>query len=198
MNDNNRKSEIVLFCLGGIAVIWLSLLIAPYINGGLVEIINNLPQKMNTPFEIEFCKNSIKSILIFLLIYLLGIGVYLSTRRNYRKGKEYGSAIWGNARQINKKYMQLPKSQNKILTQNVMLGLNARKHRRNLNVLVIGGSGAGKTRFYAKPNIMQCNCSYVILDPKGEILRDTRRITRKAGLQSKSIRFSKYRKKSLL
>ncbi len=198
MNDNDRKTEIVLFCLGGIVIIWLSLLIAPYINGGLVEIINNLPQKMNTPFEIEFCKNSIKSILIFLLIYLLGIGVYLSTRRNYRKGKEYGSAIWGNARQINKKYMQLPKSQNKILTQNVMLGLNARKHRRNLNVLVIGGSGAGKTRFYAKPNIMQCNCSYVILDPKGEILRDTRRITRKAGLQSKSIRFSKYRKKSLL
>lgn len=198
MNDNDRKTEIVLFCLGGIVIIWLSLLIAPYINGGLVEIINNLPQKMNTPFEIEFCKNSIKSILIFLLIYLLGIGVYLSTRRNYRKGKEYGSAIWGNARQINKKYMQLPKSQNKILTQNVMLGLNARKHRRNLNVLVIGGSGAGKTRFYAKPNIMQCNCSYVILDPKGEILRDTRRITRKAGIQSKSIRLSKYRKKSLL
>ena len=198
MNDNDRKTEIVLFCLGGIVIIWLSLLIAPYINGGLVEIINNLPQKMNTPFEIEFCKNSIKSILIFLLIYLLGIGVYLSTKRNYRKGKEYGSAIWGNARQINKKYMQLPKSQNKILTQNVMLGLNARKHRRNLNVLVIGGSGAGKTRFYAKPNIMQCNCSYVILDPKGEILRDTRRITRKAGVQSKSIRLSKYRKKSLL
>lgn len=198
MNDNDRKTEIVLFCLGGIVIIWLSLLIAPYISGGLVEIINNLPQKMNTPFEIEFCKNSIKSILIFLLIYLLGIGVYLSTRRNYRKGKEYGSAIWGNARQINKKYMQLPKSQNKILTQNVMLGLNARKHRRNLNVLVIGGSGAGKTRFYAKPNIMQCNCSYVILDPKGEILRDTRRTTRKAGVQSKSIRLSKYRKKSLL
>ena len=62
--------------------------------------------------------------------------------------------------------MQLPKSQNKILTQNVLLGLNARKHRRNLNVLVIGGSGAGKTRFYAKPNVMQCNSSYVILDPK--------------------------------
>ncbi len=197
MNDN-KKTDIVLFCLGGIVVIWLSLLIAPYINGGLVEIINNLPQKMNTPFEIEFCKNSIKTILIFIFVYLLGVGVYLSTRRNYRRGKEYGSAIWGNAKQINKKYMQLPKSQNKILTQNVMLGLNARKHKRNLNVLVIGGSGAGKTRFYAKPNIMQCNCSYVILDPKGEILRDTRTIIRKARLQNKSIRFSKYRKKPLL
>lgn len=160
------SSNVILFCLSGIVVIWLSLLIAPYIDGGLVEVITNLPQKMNTPFEIEFCENSIRTILIFLLIYLLSIGIYISSRRNYRRGKEYGSAIWGNAKQINKKYMQLPKSQNKILTQNVRLGLNARKHRRNLNVLVVGGSGAGKTRFYGKPNIMQCNSSYVVLDPK--------------------------------
>lgn len=160
------SSNVILFCLSGIVVIWLSLLIAPYIDGGLVEVITNLPQKMNTPFEIEFCENSIRTILIFFLIYLLSIGIYISSRRNYRRGKEYGSAIWGNAKQINKKYMQLPKSQNKILTQNVRLGLNARKHRRNLNVLVVGGSGAGKTRFYGKPNIMQCNSSYVVLDPK--------------------------------
>lgn len=146
MNDNNRKSEIILFCLGGIAVIWLSLLIAPNIDGGVVEIINNLSKKMSTPFQIEFCKNSIRTVLIFLLIYLLGIGIYLANRRNYRRGKEYGSAIWGNSKQINKKYMQLPKSQNKILTQNVMLGLNARKHRRNLNVLVIGGSRCRKDK----------------------------------------------------
>ena len=166
MNDNENKANIVLFCLVGIVIIWLALLIAPNVNGGLVEIIKNLPQKINTPFEIEICENSIKTVLIFLLGYLLGIGIYTSSRRKYRRGKEYGSAIWGNAKQINKKYMQLPKSQNKILTQNVLLGLNARKHRRNLNVLVIGGSGAGKTRFYAKPNVMQCNSSYVILDPK--------------------------------
>lgn len=177
MNDNDKTTNIVLFCFGVIVTIWLSLLIAPYINGGLVEIIKNLPQKMNAPFEIAICENSIKSILIFLLIYLLGIGIYISTKRNYRRGKEYGSAIWGNAKQMNKKYMQLPKSQNKILTQNVLLGFNAKKHKRNLNVLVVGGSGAGKTRTYGKPNIMQCNSSYVVLDPKGEILRDTRRIT---------------------
>ena len=166
------SSNIILFCLGGIVVIWLSLLIAPYIDGGLVEIITNLPQKMNTPFEIEFCRNSIRTILIFLITYLFSIVVYISSRKNYRKGKEYGSAIWGNVKQINKKYMQLPKNQNKILTQNVRMGLNARKHRKNLNVLVIGGSGAGKTRFYGKPNIMQCNSSYVVLDPKrGNITR---------------------------
>lgn len=182
MNDNDKKADIVLFCLGGIVVIWFSLLIAPNINGGLVEIINNLPQKMNTPFEIEFCENSFKTVLIFLFGYLLGIGIYISSRRNYRRGKEYGSAIWGNAKQINKKYMQLPKSQNKILTQNVLLGLDARKHRRNLNVLVIGGSGAGKTRFYAKPNVMQCNCSYVILDPKRRNFERYRAFTRRKRL----------------
>ena len=81
--------------------------------------------------------------------------------------------------------MQFPKSQNKILTKNVMLGLNARKHRRNLNVLVVGGSGAGKTRFYAKPNIMQCNSSHVVLDPKGEILRDTGYLLEKEGYKIK-------------
>ena len=85
-----------------------------------------------------------------MLVYGLGIGVYISSKRNYRRGKEYGSAIWGIAKQINKKYMQFPKSQNKILTQNVMLGLDARKHRRNLNVLVVGGSRSRKNKILWK------------------------------------------------
>ena len=178
MNDN-RQTSIVLLVLGGIAVIWISLLVAPYIDGGLIEIVNNLPKQIETPFQIEFCKDSLRSILIFLLIYLLGLGMYFSTRRNYRRGKEYGSAEWGNAKKINKKYMQFPKNQNKVLTQNVMLGFNAKKHRRNLNVLVVGGSGAGKTRFYGKPNVMQCNSSYVILDPKRRNFKGYRILTRK-------------------
>lgn len=160
------KTNIVLYILGGIAVIWIALLIAPCVSGGLIGIITNFPQKMNNPFKIEFCKDSLKTILIFLSAYLLGIGIYLSSKRNYRRGKEYGSAIWGVAEQVNKKYMQRPQHKNKILTQNVKIGLKAQKHRRNLNTLVCGGSGAGKTRFYVKPNIMQCNCSFVVLDPK--------------------------------
>lgn len=154
---NDKKEDIILYIFGGIAVIWFSLLIAPYIDGGILEIIKQVPQKMNTPFEIEFCENSIKTILIFLLIYILGIGIYISSKGNYKRGKEYGSAKWGYAKQINKKYMQIPKNQNKILTQNVKIGLKAQKHRRNLNVLVVGGSGAGKTRFYRKTkyNAMQ-------------------------------------------
>lgn len=172
MKDNRITT--IFYCLGGIAVIWIALIIAPYTNGGILEIIKQVPQKINdNPFCIDFCENSIKTILIFLFLYILSIGIYISTKRNYRKGKEYGSAIWGITKQINKKYKQIPNNQNKILTQNVSIGLKAKKHRRNLNILVCGGSGSGKTRFFGKPNIMQCNCSYVILDPKGEILRDT-------------------------
>ena len=97
--------------------------------GGIVEIISKLPEKMNEPFYIEFCKDSLKTVFIFLCAYALGIGIYLSTRRNYRRGEEYGSAVWGNAKQVNKKYMQKPETQNKLLTQNVSIGLKAQKHR---------------------------------------------------------------------
>ena len=114
----------------------------------------------------------------------MSILVYESTRKNYRRREENGSAKWGEAKELNKKYKQ-PNNYNKILTKNVSLGLNGKKHRRNLNVLVCGGSGAGKTRFYCKPNVMQCNTSMVILDPKGEIVRDTGALLKKKGYEVK-------------
>ena len=124
-------------------------------------------------------ENSAKCVLVFLLMYVGCIGLYLSTRRNYRRGEEYGSAKWGDPRSINKKYAVKPYTDNKLLTQNVRIGYDGRMHRRNLNTLVIGGSGSGKTRFFCKPNIMQANTSLVILDPKGEQLRDTGRMLEK-------------------
>ena len=166
MKDNNYKTEGIMYIIGAFAVIWLSLLIAPYLSGGLPNLIVNFAKVMDNPFKITWCEDSIRTILIFLLIYGISIGVYLSTRKNYRRNEEYGSGKWGNSKQVNAKYMQMPISENKILTQNVMLGLNGKKHRRNLNVLVCGGSGAGKTRFYCKPNIMQSNTSFIVLDPK--------------------------------
>ena len=179
------RAYTIIIVLGAIIVIWCALLLAPYMDGGLIEIIKKLPEKINNPLNIEFSKDSIKAVLIFLGLYFMSIGIYLSTRRNYRKGKEYGSASWGKAKAIGKKYLQLPKENNKILTQKVGIGLNARKHKRNLNTLIIGGSGAGKTRYYAKPNIMQCNSSYVVLDPKGEILRDTGNLLEQKGYKIK-------------
>jgi type IV secretion system protein VirD4 len=112
-------------------------------------------------------------IVVFAAIYGLILIVYHYTKPNYRRREEHGSAKWGEAKEINKKYHQAPEENNKVLTQNVSIGYNAKLHRRNFNTLVVGGSGAGKTRFYAKPNIMQANTSFVVLDPKGEILRDT-------------------------
>lgn len=183
MRDNDKQSAIILSAIGIIPVVWLALLIAPSVHGGLPEILPKLMTAFNTPFAIELCEDSLKTVLVLLLCYGMGIGIYFSTRRNYRRREEHGSAKWGEARVINKKYQQNPPSENKLMTQNVKIGLNAKKHRRNLNTLVCGGSGAGKTRFYCKPNLMQANTSFVILDPKGEILRDTGKLLEKKGYE---------------
>lgn len=165
--DNDRQAAIILSVIGIVPVVWLALLIAPFVKGGLPEILPNLTVVFNNPFHIVLCEDSLKTVLILLLCYGMGIGIYFSTQRNYRRREEHGSAKWGNASTVNKKYYQKPPSENKLMTQNVCIGLNAKKHRRNLNTLVCGGSGAGKTRFYCKPNLMQCNTSFVILDPNG-------------------------------
>ncbi len=170
--SDNKKIVRLFYIIGIIPVIWLALLLAPYIKGGLIEIIKNGSIALSNPFNITFTENSTKTVLIFLLVYILSILVYESTRKNYRRREENGSAKWGNAVDLNKKYKQ-PNNYNKILTKNVSIGLNGKKHRRNVNVLVVGGSGSGKTYSYCKPNVMQCNTSYVVLDPKGEIVRDT-------------------------
>ncbi len=185
MKQDDRQSAIILSVIGIIPVVWLALLIAPSVGGGLPEILSKLLTVFNNPFHIEFCEDSLKTVLVLLLCYGFGIGIYFSTRKNYRRREEHGSAKWGNANAVNKKYCQTPKSENKLMTQNVAIGINAKKHRRNLNTLVCGGSGAGKTRFYCKPNLMQANTSFVILDPKGEIVRDVGKLLEAKGYEIK-------------
>lgn len=185
MKQDDRQSAIILSVIGIIPVVWLALLIAPSVGGGLPEILSKLLTVFNNPFHIEFCEDSLKTVLVLLLCYGFGIGIYFSTRKNYRRREEHGSAKWGNANAVNKKYCQAPKSENKLMTQNVAIGINAKKHRRNLNTLVCGGSGAGKTRFYCKPNLMQANTSFVILDPKGEIVRDVGKLLEAKGYEIK-------------
>ena len=185
MKQDDKQSAVILSVIGILPVVWLALLIAPSVKGGLPEILSKLMTVFNNPFQIELCEDSLKTVLVLLLCYGFGIGIYFSTRRNYRRREEHGSAKWGDARAVNKKYCQTPKSENKLMTQNVSIGLNAKKHRRNLNTLVCGGSGAGKTRFYCKPNLMQCNSSFVILDPKGEIVRDVGKLLEAKGYEIK-------------
>ena len=185
MQDKFSRRNILLYLLGTIPVTWLALLIAPYLSGGLPGLLRNFGAIMEKPFHITFCEDSVRAVLIFLLVYGLGIGIYLSSERNYRRRQEHGSAKWGRAEAINKKYADMDWSKNKVLTRHVSMGLNGRKHRRNLNVLCCGGSGAGKTRFFAKPCLMNAACSYVVLDPKGEMLRDCGNLLKEQGYDIK-------------
>lgn len=171
--QENQKTIYILLGILSVFVIWLALMIAGCYeeNIKLFELLDRLTAAMNNPTHITLNEYSLKAVLIFLFLYAMGIGVYFSSRENRRLGEEHGSARWGNVKSVVKRYMDKDSYKNIILSQNMRLGLNAKKHRRNLNVLVVGGSGAGKTRFYAKPNLMQCNTSFIVADPKGEMLR---------------------------
>ena len=183
--QGGRRDELLIVSAGALLVVWIALKIAPCWEGSIFELISQLDTIFAEPWHIEWTRCSLEAVLFCLFVYAMGIGIWMSTRRNYRRGEEHGSAKWGDAVALNRKYRQRPDFMNKILTQNVGIGFDAHKHRRNLNVLVIGGSGAGKTRFFVKPNVMQANCSLVILDPKGEILRDTGWMLLKKGYQVK-------------
>lgn len=176
-----KNNNFYVFIFGILLCVWIAILIAPHVNNGLIELISILPKLISKPFNINWCNNSIKSIIIVIAIYLLSIGIYLANKKNYRRGEEYGSSKWGNKNEIKRKYYQSPYTNNKIITDNILIGLDGKIHRRNLNTLVIGGSGAGKTRFYALPNLLQANTSFVVLDPKGEITRTVGSFLEKQG-----------------
>lgn len=167
---------IIMFLLLIPVVIWLAVKVAMCYNADLklFDMLTLLAASLNQPLYLHLNEYSLKTILIFLFLFACGIGVYFSSSENRRPGEEHGSAKWGNISSIARKYADRKhRLKNLILSQGLALSLNAKSHRRNLNVLIVGGSGAGKTRFYAKPNIMQCNTSFVIADPKGEMLRAT-------------------------
>ena len=152
-----------------IPVDWAALLIAQSLGGGLPDIITNLTAAMEHPFQIRWTQHSLVTILLCTIAYVMGICLYIDQHGRTRDGEEHGSAIWA-PRQVNAMFAQ---KQNKLLTKNVRLGLDTHKHRRSLNVLVIGGSGAGKSRSYVKPNILEASTNYVVTDPKSEVLLAT-------------------------
>ncbi len=164
---------------------WAALLLADSVgpDRNLMVILELLTEKLDHPFQIHFTEYTVKSVLACTLLYGMGIGIFYSNQKNYRRGEEHGSAKWGNVGQLCKKYRAMPYAENILLTQNFRMGLDCYKHRRNLNILVIGGSGAGKSRTFAIPNIMQCNCSMVITDPKAELLRKTGGLLKKMGYE---------------
>ena len=133
-------------------------------------MIPRLQAALQSPLKISWTEQSAPSIFVCTSLYALGLAVYFSSRGRTRDGEEHGSATWGSAREVNRQFAQ---KQSKILTRHVRLGLDSRRHRRSLNVLVIGGSGAAKTRSYVLPNILEANTNYVITDPKSEVLLAT-------------------------
>ncbi len=173
--ENNRNAGIM-FALLSPLVIWFALIVAECYEDGLklFDLLERVTLSVNSPTKIYINQYSLKFVFFALFAYAMAIGLYFTSITNSRPGEEHGSAAWGSISAAAQKYTDKKESMNNlILSKRLRLSLNAKSHRRNLNVLVVGGSGAGKTRFYAKPNIMQCNTSFVIADPKGEMLRST-------------------------
>lgn len=166
-----RKSNDTLFYLIGIIpVVWLALLLAQSLGGGLLELLRNLTRALEQPTNIVWTNKSLPTILICLAAYGMAVLLYRTNQGRTRDGEEHGSAAWATPASVNAQFAQ---KDSIPLTQHVRLGLNTHKHRRSLNVLVIGGSGAAKTRSFVLPNILTANTNYVITDPKSEVLLAT-------------------------
>ena len=166
-----RKSNDTLFYLIGIIpVVWLALLLAQSLGGGLPELLRNLTSALEQPTNIVWTDKSLPTILICLAAYGMAVLLYRTNQGRTRDGEEHGSAAWATPASVNAQFAQ---KDSIPLTQHVRLGLDTHKHRRSLNVLVIGGSGAAKTRSFVLPNILTANTNYVITDPKSEVLLAT-------------------------
>lgn len=156
-----------------------------YIPGeNIFALLERISTIVRRPDLLRWTAYTSRFLLVFLLLYGGGVLLYYADHENRRPGEEYGSAKWGNARELNKRYAD-QNGKNVILTKRVSIGLDGYKHRRNLNILVVGGSGSGKTRFFCKPGIMSVNCSYLIVDPKGEMLRSTGYLLKEEGYDIK-------------
>ena len=179
----NFQQAALLWAACSIIAVWLGVLASACCGEGvkLTEFLSLFSEQLQHPFRLSLNGYTVRCVFAALCMYALAIGYYYTSTGNKRTGEEYGSAKWGDAAALNRKYRD--KNSNIILSQHISMGLDGRRHKRNLNVIVVGGSGAGKTRGYVLPNIMECNCSYIIADPKGEILRKTGGLLEKEGYE---------------
>lgn len=169
-----KKMHPIVWAILCLPVVYFAMVAASvYIPGeNIFALLERISTMVRRPELLRWTAYTLRFLLVFLLLYGGGVLLYYADHENRRPGEEYGSAKWGNARELNKRYADRD-GKNVILTKHVSIGLDGYKHRRNLNILVVGGSGSGKTRFFCKPGIMSVNCSYLIIDPKGEMLRST-------------------------
>lgn len=194
MKKDEKLMRYMLWAAGVLPVLWLAMAFAQNAQGsGLSGRLEALSMAMEAPFALVWTAECPRMCALFGLLYLAAAVAVEGTRPRLRPGVEHGSARWGDARELNARFAQRG-MENVLLTRNVRLGLDGRRHRRNLNVLVIGGSGAGKTRFYAKPNLMQCNTSFVVTDPKGELLRDVGALLKARGYRIRVLNLVEFSK----
>lgn len=181
-----KKINPVVWAVLAVPVIYMAMVLACSYEAGtdLFALMERFGLLLGRPDLLRWTAYTPRCILGALVCYGLAVTLYYSDHENRRPGEEYGSAKWGNARELNKRYAD-QNGKNVILTKRVSIGLDGYKHRRNLNILVVGGSGSGKTRFFCKPGIMSVNCSYLIVDPKGEMLRSTGYLLKEEGYDIK-------------
>ena len=181
-----KKIHPIVWAILCLPVVYFAMVTASvYIPGeNIFALLERISTIVRRPDLLRWTAYTSRFLLVFLLLYGGGVLLYYADHENRRPGEEYGSAKWGNARELNKQYADRD-GKNVILTKRVSIGLDGYKHRRNLNILVVGGSGSGKTRFFCKPGIMSVNCSYLIVDPKGEMLRSTGYLLKEEGYDIK-------------
>ena len=181
-----KKMHPIVWAILCLPVVYFAMVTASvYIPGeNVFALLGRISTMVRRPDLLRWTAYTPRFLLVFLLLYGGGVLLYYADHENRRPGEEYGSAKWGNARELNKRYAD-QNGKNVILTKRVSIGLDGYKHRRNLNILVVGGSGSGKTRFFCKPGIMSVNCSYLIVDPKGEMLRSTGYLLKEEGYDIK-------------
>ena len=181
-----KKMHPIVWAILFLPVVYFAMVTASvYIPGeNIFALLERISTMVRRPDLLRWTAYTPRFLLVFLLLYGGGVLLYYADHENRRPGEEYGSAKWGNARELNKRYADRD-GKNVILTKRVSIGLDGYKHRRNLNILVVGGSGSGKTRFFCKPGIMSVNCSYLIVDPKGEMLRSTGYLLKEEGYDIK-------------
>lgn len=172
MRPNKDRQNLWLWAALLLPLLWLAAGLAQITEQahGLSALAARLTALLNDPLSLRWCSSTPKFLLAVLVLYPLGVYCYLLDQADRRPGEEHGSAHWGNARELNERYRNRKGPwQEIILSQNVRLSNDSYQHQRNLHVVVIGGSGSGKTRFFVKPNALQCSGSYFFLDPKGEL-----------------------------
>jgi len=166
------RSDLIFWIVLAVPVVWLGLLAASCMSPGegFGDWMASFTEQLSSPHKITLNAYSLKAVSVCLICYVFAVLLYISSQGNTRRGEEYGSAKWSHAKQLDAIYRNRKSpEENFILTKKFSLGMDSHRHQKNLNVLVIGGSGSGKSRGFSMPNAMNCSCSYLITDPKGEI-----------------------------